>query len=284
VDEKNLVVLKGNVHPLARLEFDQGVLPDALSIAAGNSGTATITVTPTSNASSPVTLACPPPGLYGTPAGISCTLSPSTVNLSNGAAATSTLTISTLAPSTSTTTSSAPLELPPAYFPPRLFWPMPVASILTLLILFLLPARLRRGRLALRATIACAISLFFGFAGCGGGSTGGGGGGPAPSSITLTTPSVKVPWSPISGGSVNLTANVTSSQTPGGTVTFSIDGSNGFSANSPVAGGVAQLQLTNLSVGIHSITAQYSGDANTLSSQAKGSLNIAVIGSIGVGV
>src|SRR5882762_2548713 len=29
VDEKNLVVLKGNVHPLARPEFDQGVVADA---------------------------------------------------------------------------------------------------------------------------------------------------------------------------------------------------------------------------------------------------------------
>jgi hypothetical protein len=251
------------------------------SITAGNSATATITVTPTSNSSSPVNLACPPNGM---PMGISCSFSPGTVNLSNSTAATSTLTISTLSPSASTTTSSAPLEPPPPYFPPRRFWPVPVASILTLLILFLLPARLRRSRLALGATIACAISLFFGFAGCGGGSTGGGGGGPAPSSITLTTSSAKVPWNSSSGGSVNLTANVTSSKTPGGTVTFSIDGSNGFSANSPLVGGVAQLQLTNLSVGIHSITAQYSGDANTLSTQTNGSLNIAVTGPTGVGV
>src|SRR5260370_14414877 len=29
VDEKNLVVLKGNVHPLARPEFDQGAVADA---------------------------------------------------------------------------------------------------------------------------------------------------------------------------------------------------------------------------------------------------------------
>src|SRR5690349_17871681 len=28
VDEKNLVVLRGNVHPLARSEFDQGPVPD----------------------------------------------------------------------------------------------------------------------------------------------------------------------------------------------------------------------------------------------------------------
>jgi hypothetical protein len=125
--------------------------------------------------------------------------------------------------------------------------------------------------------------LFLGFAGCGGGSTGGGGGGgPVPSSITLTTSSVKVPWNPASGGSVNLTANVTSSKTPGGLVTFFIDGSTGFSSNGPVTGGVAQLQLTNLSVGVHTITAQYAGDANTLSSKTNGSLNIAVTGSTGV--
>jgi hypothetical protein len=92
---------------------------------------------------------------------------------------------------------------------------------------------------------------------------------------------VKVPSNPASGGSVNLTANVTSSRTPGGTVTFFIDGNNGFSVSSPVVGGIAQFQLTSLSVGIHTITAQYSGDANTLSSQTKGSLNVAVTGPTG---
>jgi hypothetical protein len=143
----------------------------------------------------------------------------------------------------------------------------------------------RRNRIVTAYAIACVFLLLLGSFGCGGESTGGsGGGGPVPSSITLTTSSVKVPWNNVSGGSVNLTANVTSSKTPSGTVTFSIDGSVGFSANSPVVGGVAQLQLTNLSVGIHTLTAQYSGDANTLSSQTKGSLNIAVTGQTGVSV
>jgi hypothetical protein len=95
---------------------------------------------------------------------------------------------------------------------------------------------------------------------------------------------VKVPYSSTSGGVVNLTANVTSSKPAGGTVTFSVDGSTGFSVNSPVLGGVAQFQLTGLSVGVHSIAAQYSGDANTLSSQTKGSLNVAVTGQTGVSV
>jgi hypothetical protein len=258
------------------------------SITAGNSATATITVTPASNASSPITLACPPPGLYGTPAGISCSFSPGTVNLSNGAAATSTLTISILAPSSSNTTSFALPQPPPLYLPPRLTWPLLAASILILLFLFLVPVGSRRYPIVTASTLACGLFLLLGFFGCGGGSSGGGGGGGggglAPSSITLTTSSVKVPYSPISGGGVNLTANVSSSKTPGGTATFSVDGSNGFSVSSPVVSGVAQFQLNNLSVGVHSITAQYSGDVNTLSSQTKGRLNIAVTGPTGVGV
>ncbi len=255
------------------------------SITAGNSAAATITVTPASNASSPVTLACPPQVLYGTPAGISCSFSPSTVNLSNGAA-TSTLTISTLAPSSSNTTSFVLPQPPPLYLPPRLSWPLLAASILILLFLLLVPVGSHRNRIVTASTLVGGLFLLLGFFGCGGGpSGGGGGGGPVPTSVTLTTSSVRVPSSPISGGSVNLTANVTSSKTPGGTVTFSVDGSsNGFSVSSPVMSGVAQFQVTNLSVGIHTVTAQYSGDANTLSSQTKGSLNIAVTGQTGVSV
>lgn len=105
-----------------------------------------------------------------------------------------------------------------------------------------------------------------------------------PTSITLTASSTKVASSPTSGGVVNLTANITSSKPAGGTVTFSVDGSNGFSVSSPVMNGVAQFQLTGLSVGIHSVTAQYSGDVNTLGSQTKGSLSIAVTGQTGVSV
>jgi hypothetical protein len=251
------------------------------SIPAGNSAAATITVTPTSNTSSPVTLTCP---TIGMPMGISCSFSPGTVNLSNGAAATSTLTISTLAPSSSNTTSFALPQPPPLYLPPRLTWPLLAASILILLFLFPVPIGSRRYPIVTASTLACGLFMLLGFFGCGGGSSGGDGGGQAPSSITLTTSSVKVPYSPISGGSANLTANVSSSKTPGGTVTFSVDGSNGFSVSSPVVSGVAQFQLNNLSVGIHSITAQYPGDVNTLGSQTNGSLNIAVTGPTGIGV
>jgi hypothetical protein len=258
-----------------------GSLP-ALPITAGSSAMAAITVTPASNASSPVTLACPP--LYGLPAGISCSFSPGTVNLSNGTAATSSLTISTLAPSSSTTTSSVPLLHPP-FVTPRLLRPFPVVSLIALLLFFLLPSRLCRNYVALGAARAFCLLLFLGFVGCGAGSAGGdGGGGPVPTSITLTASNVKVPYSSTSGGAVNLTANISSSKPAGGTVTFTVDASNGFSVTSQAVGGVAQFQLTGLSVGIHTLTAQYSGDANTLSSQTKGGLNIAVTGQTGVTV
>jgi hypothetical protein len=123
------------------------------------------------------------------------------------------------------------------------------------------------------------------FYGCGGGSSsgGGGGGGPVPTSITLTTSSVKVPSSPTSGGSVQLTANVTASEAPAGTVAFTVDGNSAwFASPTPVVAGAAQVQLTNLSVGIHTVSARYSGDANTLGSQTNGSLNIAVTGQAGL--
>src|SRR6267378_1270665 len=83
-------------------------------------------------AASPVTLTCPPLNLLGQtqPTGISCSFSPTTVNLSKSAAATSTLTISTVAPSASPTTSYAPLDFSPPSVRPRLIWSLPVASLL----------------------------------------------------------------------------------------------------------------------------------------------------------
>lgn len=254
------------------------------SIPAGSSAPVTITVTPASNASSPVMLACPPPSLYGTPAGITCSFSPSPVNLSNGAAANSTLTISVLAPSASPTTSSAPFDVPAVR--PRLIWPLPVTLLLTLLILCFVPIRSRRHRFAAAVALAGGLSLLLALVGCGGGSNGGGGGGggPVPTSISLTASGVKVPYTSTSGGVVSLTANITSSKAVSGNVTFFVDGSAGFSVSSSIVSGVAQFQLTGLSVGVHTVTAQYSGDANNLSSQTKGSLNIAVTGQTGVSV
>jgi CSLREA domain-containing protein len=65
--------------------------------------------------------------------------------------------------------------------------------------------------------------------------------------------------------SVTFTATVTSTGTPTGTVQFKIDGSNAGSSVT-LSGGVASLTTAALTVGTHSISAEYSGDANFLAS------------------
>jgi len=158
--------------------------------------------------------------------------------------------------------------------------------LLTLLILFFAPIRSGRHCFATTVALAGGLSLLIAFVGCGGGSTGGGGGGgggPVPTSISLTASAVRVAYSATSGGVVSLTASITSTKASGN-VTFFVDGSTGFLVSSSVVSGVAQFQLTGLPVGVHTVTAQYSGDANNLSSQTKGSLNIAVTGQTGVSV
>ncbi|MGH9740831.1 MAG: Ig-like domain repeat protein [Candidatus Acidiferrum sp.] len=258
------------------------------SITAGSSATATITATPASNASSPVALTCPPLNSLGQaqPVGISCSFSPATVNLSTGVANTSTLTISTLAPSSSNTTSFVPPQVPLWYSLQRLRRPLPIAAIVGWFILLVLAASRHIHRSAILWASACAFTLVLGSYGCGGGASGGvgdgGGGEPVPTSITLSTPNVKVPFNPVSGVVIGLSATVTSSKPPGGTVTFQVDGTSGFSVDSPVVAGVAQTQITGLAVGVHSFSAQYSGDTNNLSAQTNGTLNVAITGSTGL--
>ena len=267
-------------------DFTLATNQPSLTITAGTSVTVPITVTPASNASSPVTLSCPP-GNYLNQAqvpGITCTLSPATVNLSNGNVATSTLTISTLAPSASPTTNSLPLLSPPRGNP-RSFGPMVIISLVAALFLLLCALQVSSKRLALHAAVAYGALLLLGFVGCGGGSSGGGGGGgggggAVPTSISLTASSVKVPYNVNFGGTVNLTANISSSKSAGGSVTLTVDGFSGLTQN--VSGGVAQFQVTALGAGVHTISAAYSGDANNLPSQTKGSLNVAVTGPTGI--
>ncbi len=240
------------------------------SITAGSSTTGTVSIAPASNSTSSVILGCVSGSV---PAGVTCSFSPATVNLSNANAATSTLTLTTLPPSATTTVSSAPLEPPRVYLPPLYGSPLgPVCAFAALFLLLLVRVR-RRTQFVSRFALTLVTCLMLGFLGCGGGSTGGAGG-PVPSSITLTAASVKVP----SGSDVSLTAKVTSSRTPGGTVTFVIDGNSGF-GNISLTNGVAQLQTSSIQVGTHTIKAQYSGDANTLPSQTAGSLNVVVTGS-----
>jgi len=79
--------------------------------------------------------------------------------------------------------------------------------------------------------------------------------------LTGTTTSLKAgPASSNPGQNVTLTATV-SPATAGGTVTF-LDGSNPLGSPQTLSGGTASFSTSNLSIGSHSLTASYGGDAN----------------------
>ena len=202
-------------------DFSLGANSPSLMLNAGQSGTTTLTVTPQSSISSTVALTCDVSGI----AGASCSMNPaSPVSLSNGAAASTVLTVTTLPSSTSVTTSFVPApRWKVRHFSPPTWWVLEVVEGLAILILSLWPSR-KRSHLAATLGMVCLLCLA---AGCGAGGTSGGGGGdggggggggggaaPTPTSLTLTTSAVKAP----SGATVTFTVTVNASQPLNGDV------------------------------------------------------------------
>jgi Pro-kumamolisin, activation domain/Bacterial Ig-like domain (group 3) len=227
------------------------------ALTAGQQATATFTLAPLSNMSSAVALTCSTPAFIG----ISCSVSPTSVNLANSVAVNSTVTLTALGSSSPAkairVTSSG--QAGPVYFDS---WGTLGGGLgIVALSLFVFPLRGRRYHF-LAALGAC--SVIVAALGCGGGSTTVGGGGttqvPAvPTSIAITLSSNKVPQN----GSISATATVTSSKPLTGTITF-LDAVG--STILPITNGAAQAQITFSSVGIDHISAQYSGDALNLPS------------------
>jgi len=84
--------------------------------------------------------------------------------------------------------------------------------------------------------------------------------GPTPTTTSLSAAPNPAP----AGQTVTFTATITGSS-PGGTVQFK-DGATNLGSPAIVTGGVATLATSTLTVGTHSITAVYGGDANNLGS------------------
>jgi hypothetical protein len=108
----------------------------------------------------------------------------------------------------------------------------------------------------------CTVSFVWG---CGGGSSGGGGGGSGPvaSTTTLASSNLKIGF----GTPVQFNVTVNASVTPSGRVQL-IDNGQAFGSAAPVSAGIATFGTSNLPVGLHVITAQYQGDANTKASSS----------------
>jgi hypothetical protein len=253
-------------------DFSLNITGGTFNIVAGQSGTLQISVIPATTNSSPVTLSC----AGNLPIGYSCSFQPSTVNLANGATAASTLTVS---PSAGTGAAMArkrvSLTYPATFRFPRWrnpLWPLSVLSALAVLMSLLWAHRQRDLRPSLGFGLVFVITLIIG---CGGGSSAT----PPPpppaptaTSTTVTTSAAKV----AQGSPLTITAKVTGSGNPTGSVTFYA--SNSWIGQANLTMGTATLNTSLPFAGIYSLTAQYSGDTNNQPSSSSG-VSEAVTGS-----
>ncbi len=258
-----------------------------LLITAGQTGTTTLTITPLTSYTTTVDLSCGTALRVPIP-GTTCTISPSSVTLSNSSAVTATLTLATLAPSTNLTAQLpfGGLKKPPIGLSTQQgWWDFAGSAGMVSFAFLVFSGTWRRRR---RMAVACAAFAFVSFAvGCGGGSGSGSGGsgsaatppstGPVLTTTTLTAGSSKIAL----GASTSLVATVKSTGSPTGGVSFN-DASfpSVIAPYVTLANGVAQAEMNatgSVFPGTHAITAQYMGDGSNLPSQS-GSIDIVVTG------
>jgi hypothetical protein len=266
-------------------DFSMNPNPVSLTMSAGQQASTTVALAPLSGSSSTVVLSCGQTPLVG----ISCAFSPASVNLANNAAVNATLTLTALGSSAPTPAAKVTRRSSVAGPLSTSWWTLGGILGTTTLLLLILPGRTRRYRLATALGVCSVIAAALG---CGGGGSSGGGSGtgagagagggsdaPVPTSIVISAPSTKVPQ----GTLASVTATVTSSKPLTGTITFSDAVLGGVSPALTVTNGAAQTQLNLLFVGIHQITAQYSGDPSNQPSQSS-PFNIAVTGTSSLAV
>jgi len=261
-------------------DFALTISPNALALTAGSPGSTTVTLTPSGGFTGTVALACSLAATSPT-TNYSCGLSPASVSITNTNAGTATLNVT---PPTTTTaaahtlTTSTPMRSGFTQGAATLF--LVVGSIFLLAIVSVHGAGSKRTRQWAFGS-ACLLLCVASFVnGCGGG--GGSGGGPVPSTTTLTSSNLHIAY----GTTVTFGVKVTANSTPGGTVNLVENGQ--VYTSGLVSAGVATFQSTTLPMGMHVITAQYLGDANTQASNSvpitqiiTGSLTFEVTGTSG---
>ncbi len=247
-----------------------------LSSSTGASVNSTITVTPSGGFTG--TVAVTPSSL---PPGVTCTPSPLNINVTAASAVNGQLSCSVLATSTTLTASNAPQDqmLQAKTLPPTTgvkgWWTLSAGTGFAALFLLFLPGGRKKYRAALGLGLVCILSFTLG---CGGG----GGNQQPPPTLTPTVTKLTVTSAKVfSGTAFSFSVSVTGG-TPSGQVQL-FDGSTMIGAAATVAGGSATPTAPALSVGTHSISAHYSGDATTAASNS-GALNMTVTGSTTVAI
>ncbi len=248
-------------------DFSISAAPSSLVVTAGQTGTFVLTVTPATNSASTVTLGCEMGVSPGIP-GSTCTIAPSSVNLTNGAPVSAMVSLAITGPSNKLTAWAIP-NRPRLTGPPdirRGLWATSVLAGLASLLLLSFPRTRRHFRTGLGFGAICLI----GFAiGCGGGSSdniSGGGGGQnntVPTITTISTSSTKVP---VASG---LTFNAAvSPSTATGVVSFVSSSCEWGPGPISLVNGAAQSQFVGGFVGTCGFSVGYGGDATHRASQS----------------
>jgi hypothetical protein len=241
-------------------------IPSApFNITAGQSGTLQISVVPVTNNSSPVMLTCN----GNVPVGYSCSLQPSTINLANMATSTATLTLSP-SPSGAALMPTAIVRRRAAvfFFPfgRNPLWLVSLLSGLAALLSLCWACKRKDLRPSLGFGLVFVISLIIG---CGGGNSTPPPPPPPPIGPFATTSTVSTSSAKVTqNATFTLTVKVAGQGNPTGNVTFYANG--GWIGQSSLTAGTATLNTTLPFSGIYSITAQYAGDSNNLTSTSAG--------------
>lgn len=251
----------------------------ATTVTAGSSATSTITLTPaagsTGTTSASITCSALPPG-------VTCTPNPLMISATGTTPASLPLTVAVAAPAASNATA---MVLPAertiysagvvSITGRKGWWVLSAGTGLAAIILLLLPGR-KRLRAALGLGLVCLASFTLGCNNYGGG---GGGGGPVATTTHMTVTSATKGGT---GTMFTFTATVTGG-TPTGQVQL-LDGGVATGAAVTVSGGTAMLTTAALStVGTHSITASYAGNA-AYTASSSGPLNVTVTGTTTISV
>jgi hypothetical protein len=233
--------------------------PSPLPVTSGSAGSATITVTPSGGFTGSVVLTCPT-GTFPI-AGYTCGFTPSvTVSITNASAGAATLNLTPPAAAASAVSAASNTSTKANGPTSAIALLSLIAGIFLLAFVALNSVDSKSVRQITFATgcVLCVVSVVMG---CGGGGGGGGGGGnKVPSTTTLTSSNLRIGYQT----PITFTVKITANSTPAGQVQL-IDNGQIYSSG-VVSAGIATFQTTTLPIGVHVITAQYSGDSATLPS------------------
>jgi large repetitive protein len=254
---------------VAAATFSISVSPNPLAFAAGSTGSGTVTLTPSGGFNTTVALACASGGTF-LPAGYTCAFGQANVPVNN---ATATTTIS-FTPSPTSTLGA--VKTASVLGTTVGLWRVGFGASLLVLVMLRFASNIiknTRNFLLAYGLFLFAATLVLG---CGGG--GRGGGGPYSTTTTIVSNNIHAAY----GTPVTFTVTVKPSgaATPSGLVQL-YDNGQTYGSGTKVSAGIATFLSTSLPVGVHNLTAQYLGDANTLGSTSA-PISQVISGSIGL--